>query len=204
MWLGGVSGGCMDLLGAFVFTYAKKLFYILAMRQFLFISIALILALTFQSNANAGEWCYEKDIIYPNGMFGQFSDKLKSSSREVNKIFKDGKDKLPQRPQKMLFGLAYLEVLVNELCFERHNPDITRSRQEVEEIVIDLRISLGLPKNMSRQKMMNIYWSTGRLLSLANAENLNLDEERKQNIATLREAKAALKTALKDAGDDAK
>ena len=57
---------------------------------------------------------------------------------------------------------------------------------------------------MSRQKMMNIYWSTGRLLSLANAENLNLDEERKQNIATLREAKAALKTALKDAGNDAK
>tara|TARA_B110000971_G_C19964046_1_gene479324 strand:+ start:558 stop:686 length:129 start_codon:yes stop_codon:yes gene_type:complete len=42
------------------------------------------------------------------------------------------------------------------------------------------------------------------LLSLANAENLNLDEERKQNIATLREAKAALKAALKDAGNDAK
>ena len=192
----------MDLLGTFVFTCAKKLFYILAMKQFLFGSIALILVLTFQSNANAEEWCYEQDIIYPNGMFGQFSDRQKNSSNEVNKIFKFGKDKLPQRPHKMLYGLAYLEVLTNELCWERHNSSASRAREDIKEIIMDLRESLGLPKDLSHQKMINIYWSTGRLLSLANVEKLSLSEERKESINILREAKAALKLAFKDAKHD--
>ena len=192
----------MDLLGAFGFACAKKLVYVSAMRQFLFIPIALILALTFQSNANSEEWCYEQDIIYPNGMFGQFSDRQKNSSKEVNKIFKFGKDKLPQRPHKMLYGLAYLEVLTNELCWERHNSSASRAREDIKEIIMDLRESLGLPKDLSHQKMINIYWSTGRLLSLANIEKLSLSEKRKENINILREAKAALKLAFKDAKHD--
>jgi hypothetical protein len=172
------------------------------MKKFFVFFLALLFFPLVQVPAHADEWCYEQDIIYPNGMFGQFSDRQKNSSKEVSKIFKFGKDKLPQRPHKMLYGLAYLEVLTNELCWERHNSTALEAREDIKEIVLDLRESLGLSKDMSHQKMINIYWSTGRLLSLANVEKLSLSAEKKENITILREAKAALKLALKDAKHD--
>jgi hypothetical protein len=57
---------------------------------------------------------------------------------------------------------------------------------------------------MSRQKMVNIYWSTGRLLSLANVGKLEVDENRKEKIIIIKEAKAALKAALKEFKKDEK
>ena len=59
-------------------------------------------------NAHASEWCYERDLEYPKGMFGQFNEKKKTASKKVNESFKFGKDKLPERPAKMLQGLAIL------------------------------------------------------------------------------------------------
>ena len=52
--------------------------------------------------------------------------------------------------------------------------------------------------SMSRQKMVNIYWSTGRLLSLATIQKLAVDENQKEKIIVIKEAKAALKAALKE------
>ena len=150
-------------------------------------------------NANAADWCYERNLQYPEGMFGQFNDKKKTASKKVNEIFKFGKDKLAERPARMVQGLAYLEVLVNEMCFIRHNPSVDMSRKKIERIVLDLRASLGLPQKFTRQKMINIYWSTGKLLELAEVEKNKLTKEQRQNITTLREAKAALKAALKKA-----
>ena len=46
--------------------------------------------------------------------------------------------------------------------------------------------------------MVNIYWSTGRLLSLANIQKLEVDEKQKEKIIVIKEAKAALKAALKE------
>ena len=127
---------------------------------------------------------------------------MKGASKQVSRIFKFGKEKLPERPGLMLQGLAYLEVLVNEMCMERNNWDVIRSREKIERITNDLRDSLGLPKDFSRQRIVNIYWSTGELLKLATVEKNDIDETQKQNIRVLREAKAALKTALKKARDD--
>ena len=150
------------------------------------------------------EWCYEKDIVYPSGMFAAFSDKMKQSSKQVNKFFKFGKDTLPQKPHRMLFGLAYLEALVNELCFNRHNLDAQNSREKIEDIVLGLRESLGISTSFSRQKAINIYWSTGKLLMLANVEKLEIDEDRKANIESIRVAKASLMSALRKAKQNAK
>ena len=52
-------------------------------------------------------------------MFGQFSGKQNTSIKKINKFFKFGKDTLPEKPYRMLYGLAYLEILVNYefLCF---------------------------------------------------------------------------------------
>lgn len=169
------------------------------MRKFIF-SVLIMVTLPFA--ALSDEWCYERDFKYPNGMFGQFEGKMKGASKQVSRIFKFGKDKLPERPGLMLQGLAYLEVLVNEMCKERTNWDVIRSREKIEKITNDLRDSLGLPKDFSRQRIVNIYWSTGELLKLATVEKLKLDETQKKNIAVLREAKAALKTALKKARDN--
>ena len=75
--------------------------------------LAPFLVYTFLAfNAHASEWCYERDLEYPKGMFGQFNEKRKPPQK-VNETFKFGKDKLPERPAKMLQGLAYLEVLIN-------------------------------------------------------------------------------------------
>ena len=129
-------------------------------------------------------------------MFGRFSNKRQKSSYEISRIFQFGKDTLSQRPHDMLYGLAYLEIMVNELCMDRHNPAAIKSQKKLQHIVDDLRQSLGLSRNMSRQKMINIYWSTGRLLSLANVQKLKVDEKKKEKIIIIKEAKAALKAAL--------
>ena len=49
--------------------------------------------------------------------------------------------------------------------------------------------------------MINIYWSTGELLELAEVKKNKLSKEQKHNITILRETKAALKAALKKAKD---
>ena len=59
----------------------------------------------------------------------------------------------------------------------------------------------GLPQKFTRQKMINIYWSTGELLELAEVKKNKLSKEQKHNITILRETKAALKAALKKAKD---
>ena len=169
----------------------------------------IVLLLSFISSPGWGasskeSWCYEKGIIYPNGMFGKWSDKRQKSSQEISRIFKFGKDTLSQRPGDMLYGLAYLEIMVNELCKDRHNPAAIKSRRKIQNIVDDLRQSLGLSMSLSRQKMVNIYWSTGRLLSLANVQKLEVDENQKEKIIIIKEAKAALKAALKEFKKDEK
>lgn len=164
------------------------------MRNLLF---AIFIAIVIPFTATATEWCYERNLKYPNGMFGQWEDKMQGASKHVSRIFKFGKKKLPERPGLMLQGLAYLEILVNEMCKERADGTVIRSRKKIERITNDLRESLGLPKDFSRQKIINIYWSTGELLKLATVEKIDIGETQKENIRTIREAKATLKTALK-------
>ena len=180
--------------------------YHMTMKYLLIILLAFISPLSSASwGASSAEgWCYEKDIIYPNGMFGQWSNKRQKSSHEISRIFQFGKDTLSQRPSDMLYGLAYLEILVNELCMDRHNPEAVKSQRKIQGIVDDLRRSLGLSKSISRQKIVNIYWSTGRLLSLANVQKLEVDENQKERIMVIKEAKAALKAALKEFKKDEK
>lgn len=168
--------------------------------RILMMSIFLVLVNPF--TAVAKEWCYERNIKYPSGMFGQYEGKMKGSSEQVTSIFKFGKEKLPERPGQMLHGLAYLEVLVNEMCKERTDWKVIRSREKIEKVTNELRDSLGLPNDFTRQKIINIYWSTGELLKLANVEKLTISEKEKNNMQILREAKAFLKTALKKARDD--
>ena len=161
----------------------------------------IVLLLSFISSPSWGASsaegsCYEKGIIYPNGMFGKWGDKRTKSSHEISRIFQFGKDTLSQRPSDMLYGLAYLEVMVNELCKDRHDPAAIKSQRKIQNIVSDLRQSLGLSKSMSRQKMVNIYWSTGKLLSLAKVKKIKIDIERKQNINSVRKIKSILKTSI--------
>ena len=85
--------------------------------------------------SSAERWCYEKGIIYPNGMFGQWSNKRQKSSHEISRIFQFGKDTLSQRPSDMLYGLAYLEIMVNELCMDRHNPAAIKSQRWMKRLV---------------------------------------------------------------------
>ena len=159
--------------------------------------LAFFLFTVFLSSAAAADWCYEKDISYPKGMFGQFNDKKKTSLKKIDQFFKFGKETLPEQPHRMLYGLAYLEILVNELCFDRHNEDSNQAKNKINEIALDLRESLGMPVEMKRGKVINIYWSTGRLLELAEVKKFKIDEKRMENITKLREAKSSLKLALK-------
>jgi len=165
--------------------------------------ISSIFCLLFIAHTAAAEkWCYEKNLNYPNGMFGQFSHKTKVTSQKINSIFKFGKDSLSEHPERMLYGLAYLEVLMNELCFDRHNTSAIQSREKIQKVIINLRTSLGLPSDMSRQKMINIYWSTGKLLEMASVKKLEIDKTRMDNIKILREAKSLLKSELSGAMDE--
>ena len=130
-------------------------------------------------------------------MFGQFSGKQKTSIKKINRFFKHGKDTLPEKPYRMLYGLAYLEILVNELCTDVTNYSGIKAREKIEEVLIGLRDTLGLPTKMKRTKIVNIYWSTGKLLELAKEKKLNIDDSRLEIIKMLREVKAELKKELK-------
>ena len=135
-------------------------------------------------------------------MFGQFSGKQKTSIKKINRFFKHGKDILPEKPYRMLYGLAYLEILVNELCTDVSSYSGIKARKKIEDVLIGLRETLGLPIEMKRTKIVNIYWSTGKLLELANVKKLNIKDYQKQLIKKLREAKSNLKTELKEALDE--
>ena len=41
-----------------------------------------------------------------------------------------GKEKLKEKPKDMLFGLAYLEVMVNQLCEDKHNFDAIKAKEK--------------------------------------------------------------------------
>ena len=151
----------------------------------------------FVNYALSSSNCYEKEISYPKEMFGQFSGKQKTSIKKINKFFKHGKDTLSEKPYRMLYGLAYLEILVNELCTDVTNYSGIKARKKIEEVLINLRDTLGLPKKMKRTKIINIYWSTGKLLELAKVKKLDIDDTQLELIKMLREVKSELKRELK-------
>ena len=139
--------------------------------------------------------CYQK-ISYPSNMFGQFQNKTNKSLREIQRIFVFGKNKIQEKPSDMLFGLSYLELIINQLCEQMHDSQAIMNRIKIEKIVMDLRRSLGIPEEMQRSKVINIYWSTGKLLDLAKVEKLPIDEERQKNIQLLRKAKSQLRMSI--------
>ena len=97
----------------------------------------------------------------------------------------------------MLYGLAYLEILVNELCSDVTNYSGIKARKKIEKILTELRETLGLPTNIKRTKIINIYWSTGKLLELANVKKIEIDKSELEIIKKLREVKSELKRELK-------
>ena len=141
--------------------------------------------------------CYERSISYPKEMYGQFSDKQRTSIKKIDRFFKYGKDTLPEKPYRMLYGLAYLEILVNELCSDVTNYSGIKARKKIEKVLTELRGTLGLPTNIKRTKIINIYWSTGRLLELANVKKIEIDKSELEIIKKLREVKSELKRELK-------
>ncbi len=140
--------------------------------------------------------CYEK-ISYPKEMFGQFSNKQKTSIRKIEKFFKFGKKSLPEKPFRMLYGLAYLEILVNELCTDVTNYSGIQARKKISKVLLDLRNTLGLPSEMKRTKIINIYWSTGKLLELAKVTKIDVNEPKLKVIEKIRMVKSELKKELK-------
>ena len=145
--------------------------------------------------------CYKK-ISYPIDMFGALENKTNKSIREIQKVFVFGKNKLQEKPHSMLFGLAYLEVMINQLCEDMHNVQGILTKKKLETVVNDIRKSMGISEFMERSKVINIYWSTGKLLTLANIKIINIDEERKQNINSVREIKSMLRTLIKEKLDE--
>ena len=56
-------------------------------------------------------------------------------------------------------GLAYLEILVNELCSDVTNyKGIKAGEKKIEKILTELRELLVYPANIKRTKIINIYW----------------------------------------------
>jgi len=102
----------------------------------------------------------------------------------------------------MLYGLAYLEILVNELCTDVSSYSGIKARKKIEEVLIGLRETLGLPIEMKRTKIVNIYWSTGKLLELAKVEKLDIEDSKLEIIKMIREVKAELKKELKTIIDE--
>ena len=143
------------------------------------------------------ENCYQ-NISYPREMFGSLENKTNKSIREIQKVFVFGKNKLQEMPNRLLFGLAYLEVMINQLCEDMHNIQGISTRKKLENVVNDIRDSMGISKTMDRSKIVNIYWSTGKLLSLAKIEKLNIDKIRKKNVNSVREIKSMLKSKIKE------
>jgi len=168
------------------------------MKKFIPLIICLYGLSTIEAQA-ADDWCWEK-IDYPPSMFGKWSSRLRNSSSFVEKTFKRNADTLPQRPAEMMEGLAYLEVLLNEVCWDRHGN--RQAQKKLGKVVLDIRTSLGLPSDMPRTKIINIYWSTAKLLSLATVEKLEVDEARQEGIKKLKQLKATLKAELKEYQDD--
>ena len=140
--------------------------------------------------------CYEK-LSYPPGMFGVFQNKMTTSTQEIQRIFVFGKKNIKEKPKDMLFGLAYLEVMVNQLCEDEHNFDAIKAKDKIVHITDGIRESLGLPIDIKRTKIINIYWSTGKLLSLASVKKIEIDESRKKSINLIREIKSLLKRSIK-------
>ena len=68
--------------------------------------------------------------------------------------------------------------------------------------MIGLRETLGLPIEMKRTKIVNIYWSTGKLLELAKVEKLDIEDSKLEIIKMIREVKAELKKELKTIIDE--
>ena len=83
-----------------------------------------------------------------------------------------------------------------------HDSQAIMNRIKIEKIVIDLRKSFGIPDDMQRSKVINIYWSTGKLLNLAKVEKLDIDEERQKNIQLLRKAKSQLRMSIMSYKDE--
>ena len=110
-------------------------------RLLLALSINILLVNSALSYSN----CYEKEISYPKEMFGQFSGKQKTSIKKINKFFKHGKYILPEKPYRMLYGLAYLEILVNELCTDVSSYSGIKARKKIEEVFDEIQRS-----NMSK------------------------------------------------------
>ena len=170
--------------------YLTKKFYLFCM----------VLTFFFSKSVSAGKDisskdCYEK-ISYPTKMIGQFQSKTSKSIREIQRIFVFGKSKIQERPSDMLFGLSYLELIVNQLCEQMHDAQAILNRIKIQKIVLNLRESLGIPLDMDRSKVINIYWSTGKLLALAKVEKISVNAERQKNIELIRKAKSQLKTSI--------
>ena len=166
------------------------------MKYFLILCF-LFFAIIFTSfKAFSNNDCYEK-ISYPSGMFGTFQNKMTTSTQEIQRIFVFGKEKLKEKPKDMLFGLAYLEVMVNQLCEDKHNFDAIKAKEKIVDITDNIRDSLGLSIEMKRSKIINIYWSTGKLLSLARVKKIKINKERENSINLIRDIKSLLKRSIK-------
>ena len=76
--------------------------------------------------------CYERGISYPKEMYGQFSDKQRTSIKKIDRFFKHGKDTLQEKRYRMLYVLAYLEILANELCSDVTNYSGIKARKKIE------------------------------------------------------------------------
>ena len=172
-------------------------------KLFIIITVLIIFfpKIVFSFNNYSSQDCYQK-ISYPSKMFGQFQSKTNKSIREIQRIFVFGKKKIQEKPSDMLFGLSYLELIINQLCEQMHDSQAIMNRIKIEKIVMDLRKSLGIPEDMLRSKVINIYWSTGKLLNLAKVEKLNIDEERQKNIQLLRKAKSQLRMSIMSYKDE--
>ena len=169
---------------------------LLKYKFFILITISLFFypKIVFSFNEISSKCCYQK-ISYPSNMFGQFQSKTNKSIREIQRIFVFGKNKIQEKPSDMLFGLSYLELIINQLCEQMHDSQAIMNRIKIEKIVMDLRNSLGIPEDMQRSKVINIYWSTGKLLNCKKRKT-TIDEKRQKNIQLLRKAKSQLRIQL--------
>ena len=104
--------------------------------------------------------CYEKNIIYPNDMFGQFANRKHVSLLEIERVFKFKNKNMPQKPIDILLGFAYLEVFLNELCRQKQHHVAKMSREKMIDMILDTRPILGIRKDTSRQKVINFYWGS--------------------------------------------
>jgi len=105
--------------------------------------------------------CYEKNLSYPHEMFGQFANRKHVAALEIYRVFRFKKNNMPQKPADILRGFAYLEVFLNELCYQRQNHKAQMSREKMIDIILDTRLLLGLGRKTPRQKVINFYWGTG-------------------------------------------